>query len=558
MPESTSQIKLPGHIPLLWAAIPLIWGYALGTAATPAPVWLIVIALLFLGAAFYFSSKARSYQQAIWGTLFLFGATLLAWSWWLMREPEPPQLPLPPPREAAITMKVDRLFGGIRRNGQISGLATIIEGPKLLPQLTGQRCFFTVWPETFQEQMATGAIVKAKGKLSALNPEIDNEGFFAFLFRSGVYYSLRTGQITELVEPAPAIEQWARSTNRSFRETLTAGAETDSEKSLAGISEAMLLGRKEALQRSQKELFIDSGTMHLFAVSGLHIAVIAGALAYLFSRLRLPKRVGAVLGLGLVFAYVMIVGHPPSAVRAFLMAVFFWSAVAFVRKPSALSALLASAVLVLIWNPQEILRPGFQLSYAVVGGILLYGVPLANWSSERFRAYRYLPEHGLNRRQRIIATAWRWMLMTGAVSLSATVFSAPLTIQYFGVFTPGAVILNMALVPLASVVIVAAASSVIIGITGLITVSIWINHISWMLIWLLEKIVHLAVAVPGLFYPMQWRADSLAAITVCSLFLGFAVSMQLPRFRPWFFAIPPALLLAFLVIGGKLVLPESL
>ncbi|WOO43213.1 ComEC/Rec2 family competence protein [Rubellicoccus peritrichatus] len=558
MPESTSQIKLPGHIPLIWAVIPLVWGYALGTAATPSPIWLIPIALMFLGAAFALSSKARPFKATIWGTLFLLGATLLAWSWWIMREPEPPKLPLPPPREAIVTIKIDRLFGGIRRNGQISGLATITEGPKLLPDLPGQRCFFAVWPEDFQEEVATGAIFEAKGKLSALNPELDSEGFFAFLFRSGVYYSLETGQLMTLMEPAPAIEQWARTTNRSFRNTLTAGAETDSEKSLAGISEAMLLGRKEALQRSQKEIFIESGTMHLFAVSGLHIAVIAGALAFLFSRLRLPKRAGAILGLGLVFAYVMIVGHPPSAIRAFLMAVFFWSAVAFVRKPSSLSALLASAVLVLIWNPQEILRPGFQLSYAVVGGILLYGVPLANWSSERFRAYRYLPEHGLSRRQRIMATAWRWTLMTASVSLSATVFSAPLTVQYFGVFTPGAILLNMALVPLASVVIVIAASSVLVGMTGLTVLSIWINHLNWALIWILEKIVNLAIGVPGLFYPMQWRADSLATITVCSLFLGFSASMQLPRFRPWFFAIPPGLLTAFLVIGGKLVLPDSL
>lgn len=556
MPDQTNQIKLPGHIPLLWAVIPLIWGYALGTTATPSPIWLAVIALTFLGAAFAVSSKARPFIPTVWGILFLLGGTLLAWAWWIVREPEPPKLPLPPPREATVTMKIDRLFGGIHRNGQISGLATITEGPKLLPGLVGQRCFFSIWPETFREQMATGAIVEAKGKLSALNPENDDGGFFSYLFRSGVYYSLETGQITDLAKPAPAIEQWARSTNRAFCETLTAGAESKEAKSLAGISEAMLLGRKEALQRSQKEIFIDTGTMHLFAVSGLHIAVIAGSLAYLFSRLRLPKRVGVVLGLGLVFAYVMIVGHPSSAIRAFLMTVFFWSALAFVRKPSPLSALLASAVLVLIWSPQELLRPGFQLSYAVVGGILLYGVPLSNWASERFRAYRYLPEHGLTRRQRITATIWRWTLMTASISVSATIFSAPLTIQYFGVFTPGAIILNMALVPLASAVILTAAGSAIIGITGLTTVGIWINHLTWGLIWVLEKIVNLAAAVPGLFYSMQWRTEGLAAITVCSLFLGFAASMQLPHFRPWFFAIPPSILLAFLVIGGKLAFPS--
>ena len=130
--------------------------------------------------------------------------------------------------------------------------------------------------------------------------------------------------------------------------------------------------------------------MHFFAISGLHIGVIATAIAQFLLLIRIPRKVSPFIGLPLLFLYVQITGASPSAVRAFLMALFFWASFAFVRQRSPLAALAASAVFVLIFQPAQLWSIGFQLSYTVVLSILLFGLPLYETASEKLAPFRYL------------------------------------------------------------------------------------------------------------------------------------------------------------------------
>lgn len=542
-----------GHHALLWVITPILWGYVLGHSGLfVAPVLLLAISLVFLALAFTLSSGARSFVSLHWGAAYLLGCLCLSWAWWITREPIPPNDPTPPAREVTLTLEIDRLFGRPRANGQISGTATIREAPKLLPELLGQHCYYQLWPEAFRESIAPGAILEARARLKPLLIDEHSNDFLRYLYRSGTYYTFELGQFTRLTSPAPAPEQWARQANAKIRNILSMGSTSETEDQLAGVSQAMLLGWKDALQPDQKERYIESGTMHLFAVSGLHIGVIAGALALLLNALRVPLRPGAFIGLGLLLAYVWVVGHPPSAIRAYLMLFCYWLAVAFTRKPSAFSALLASAILLLIYNPQELLRPGFQLSYAVVGGILLYGVPLSQWLVERLPLFRWLPEISWSWRQHLLNKIWRGTLLSFGISLAATVFSSPLVLLHFGVFTPGAILLNILMMPLATIAIISAAVAALIGLAGLTSLAGWVNHLTWALIWLLDQIVQLAVLIPGIFLTMQWRWEAAAPISICLLFLSYLAVLHLPRFRPVYFMIPPALLVAMLASAAKL------
>lgn len=545
----------PGHWPLIWLLLPIILGYVMGAGIDwrISPMWLSVSGMGVLLAALWLVRGKESLPYGLWGGMFIGGALLLGWAYWLMREPQPPSGFQLPPREAELSLRIDRLFADARHNGQVSGLATIEGPPKLLPELEGQRAFFVLWPEQFENDFAPGARVRVRGRLAVLESTDEDYGFNTFLIRSGVYYEFDPGSTLALEEQAPGYERLARSVNLRIRDSLRLGAESEEERSLAGISEAMLLGRKEALGRNQKERFIESGTMHLFAVSGLHIGVIAGVLFLIFDWINVPRPVSAVVGLALVGAYVMVVGHPPSALRAYLMVFAFWAAAAFERKPSPMSALLASAILVLLFNPQELLRPGFQLSYSVVGGILLYGVPLSRYLAERFRPYRFLPEDSWTRRQHLWAKACRWSLLTLGVSFSATLFSTPLTIAIFGVFTPGAILLNAFLLPLASLALIVAGASAVFGLVGVGPVSWAINHLCWGLNWLLEKSVDLGLLAPGLFHAAEWHYLPLAPITLCFMFLGYLTVLHLPNQRPWHFWTPPAILAVMLVLGLRLV-----
>lgn len=551
--EDARALPRTGHWPLLWWALPLIIGYVLGflLPGEVSPLWLLAVGLIALAVA-QWTLKDSKWIIGLWSAFYLCGVVLLACAYWLIREPRPPSGYQLPPREATFSIRVDRLFADTRATGQVSGLGRIMHPPELLPHLKGQRVFFVVWPEEHIEAVIQGAVLRVRGRLAVIQATGNTYGFYDFLLRSGVYYELSPGSVRALVQPAPPYQQWARSVNIRMRDVLHLGVESEQEAQLAGISEAMLLGRKEALGQDQKSRFIESGTMHLFAVSGLHIGIVAAVLYGLFERLRLPRLAGALAGLTIVGLYVLIVGYPPSAMRALLMVALFWLALALVRKPSPMSALLASAIGVLLWNPQELLRPGFQLSYAVVGGILIYGLPLSQYLAERLRPFRYLPEESWSWWQRVWAKLWRAFLLAVGVSFSATLFSTPLTVAMFGVFSPGAVLLNTFLLPLASVALISDAFSAVLGLIGAWPLALWVNHVSWILNWLLDQIVALGLLAPGLFQQAQWRSLVLAPVTLSLMFLGYLAVLHLPP-KPRYLWLPPLVLSLMLVLGLRLV-----
>lgn len=542
-------MKSTGHLPLIWVLVPLIFGYVLGQSFTNAPgIALSAAGLVLLIPGLGLTRPEKDFSAPLWGCLFITGLSLLSWSWWIVREPSPPPAPQPPAREVVTTLQIERIYGGPRKNGQLAGLARIVVSENV-PDLRDQRCFFALWTNDFTNDVLPGARLQARAKLTPVPLQNPAGSFHAFLHKSGVYYTYETGEFIDLLKDAPVVERWAHAANADIRRILTEGAVTDNERQLAGIAQAMLLGWKNALGREQKLRYIESGTMHLFAVSGLHVAVVAGALAILLRWLRIPPKAGAVIGLSMLLAYVWIVGHPPSAIRAYLMTLFYWGAVVFARKPSGPSALLASAILLLVINPNELLRPGFQLSYTVVGGILLYGIPLANWLKQSYEPYKFIPEASLSKLQKAHRHLAHSILLSLGISISATIFSAPLVVQHFGVFTPGAILLNIVMIPLASAVIVIAGSAAVLGLlpTGFFANAL--NHLSWGFIWLLDQIVQYALMIPGIFYKTNWDKPYLAPISTASLFIAYLCVLQWGRFRRIYFLLPPVILIAFLSIG---------
>ena len=105
-----------------------------------------------------------------------------------------------------------------------------------------------------------------------------------------------------------------------------------------------MLGTTHELSEEQETLFMQSGTMHLFAISGLNIGVVAGALQTLLLLIRLPPWARFVIGAVLLWLFVDITGGSPSAVRAFTMAVFLHAALVLRRPANLLAALLLSSV----------------------------------------------------------------------------------------------------------------------------------------------------------------------------------------------------------------------
>lgn len=551
-PDGTTRTT--GHTPLLWWIMPLLWGYILGKTlgAAIAPPVLAGLGLAVGIAALLLTRNDRLFVKPVWAFLVVLAGTFLAWAYYLHREP-----PVTTtdetflPREAELVIQIERRFQTSERQPRLSGFATVVEAPAHLAELKGAPLSFRLWPDVPRDTVLPGAQLLARGKLERLENTAALKDFEGYLLRSGYAYRLDRGNFRDVVQPASAFRQWCHAANLRIASLLSAGAHDKQTYAMADIATAMLLGKKGALSGDQKQTFIASGTMHLFAVSGLHVGVIAGALALVFRLFRLPEWLGACLGLALVFLYVQVIGATPSAVRAFSMVAFFWGAVLFRRKPVPFSALLGSAVLVLLLEPRQLFSAGFQLSYTVVAAILLYAVPLMDFVEQRTAPFRFIPEGSLRRWQRLAMTAHRWLIGSLAVSLAAFLYSTPLTIEYFEIFAPGAVLLNLALVPLATVTIV---SSLLATVTGLVHagfLTVVFNHAAWMLVAAMWWCVKAGTGVTVFFWQAEFRAGWLAPAATLLLLASLLMVGAWWKRHPLVFLLPLVMLAPVLALGVR-------
>ena len=198
------------------------------------------------------------------------------------------------------------------------------------------------------------------------------------------------------------------------------------------LLKALLLGTRAALHRDTLRAFTDAGVVHVLAVSGLHIGILALLLRWLFSFL-LPWKWGASLRAVLIvlalFLFAAIVGFKASVTRASLMFSLFALTDIRRRPTNPFNILALAALLTLITWPKMLFQLGFQLSYAVVGCILWF---YPHW----IRIYR--PKN------RLLAYFYRISVLSFVAQLGAS----PFTLFYFHQFPTLFWLGNLTVIPL--------------------------------------------------------------------------------------------------------------
>lgn len=140
----------------------------------------------------------------------------------------------------------------------------------------------------------------------------------------------------------------------------------------ASILEAMLFGEKSELSGDIKELYQAAGISHVLVISGLHISLLALAVAGILRRLGFPMPVWVILSVGVLAGYGILIGQPTTAVRALLMFFVLQGARLLGRSYDLLSALAFAGILMLLDNPDLILDGGCRLSFCAVIGVGWY------------------------------------------------------------------------------------------------------------------------------------------------------------------------------------------
>lgn len=538
------SLRSLGHrAPLLWLVLPLMAGLALGRAVELAsPGWLLAGAGVAAIAAIGTARRAAK----LWGALLALALILAGAASYALHRPRIAAWDGLPPREARLTLRLDRVFGQTDVS-KVSGLATITSAPPLLRELTGQRTYFSFALRPGETAPIRSAVVDATGVIATVPRDPPADTFDGYLAAAGMNFRLTRGRIRGELAPPTAYRRFCARLADRFAQTMTLGIGTK-RPALAAVFRAMLLGRQHELTEEQDTLFRQSGTMHLFAISGLHIAAIAGGLHTLLALLRLPRAVRFVVALAALWLYVDVTGGAPSAVRAFTMVALVETSLVLRRPRNPLAALAASALLVLVFAPLQLFSASFQLSYGIVAALLLFGLPLAETALAAWTPFRDLPKATWSWHHHVRDGIWRAVAGALAIGIAAALVSTIGGIRFFNLFTPGALLANLLFIPAASLVILAGFLSLLCGLAGFAAGSALMNHAAATVLWGLDAAVRGYVGLPAMWFPAQfaapWIGTAALTLLLATMFAGYARG-----WRGWCRGFWPPVAVVALVLG---------
>jgi competence protein ComEC len=502
-----------GHrAPLLWLVLPFIAGLVLAKVTGSRFILLPLLLALGCGGIGLWSVRRShsAWAPALGLTMLLAG--LASHPLHRVRLDVWDSLPA---REAQLVLRVDRVFapGDARRT---AGLGTVAGTDPHLRELVGQRLYFSLQLPESQAPPIRGTVLSTVGVLVALPENPPLETFDGFLAGAGMTFRLTRGRVLGEIHPAPAVQRAYARLASFFSAVLGQGIE-EKRPTLAGLLRAMMLGATRELSDEQHALFMQSGTMHLFAISGLNIGVIAGALQALLLLARLPAWPRFLIGAALLWIFVETTGASASAVRAFAMAVFVQAALVLRQPANVLAALVLSAFVVLLVSPLQVFSASFLMSYTIVLALLTLGLPLSDAWLERWSPWRELPRPAWRPWQRVVANAWRLTVPSLAIGLATMPASLLTGVQYFQLLTPGSLLTNLLLIPGAMIVTVGGFASLVCGLIGFEGGVIVCNHAAALVLWLIEQVVRLSVEWPGAFMPARFVAGWVGPVSLATL-----------------------------------------
>jgi competence protein ComEC len=148
----------------------------------------------------------------------------------------------------------------------------------------------------------------------------------------------------------------------------------------AGMLNAMLFGERDRLSHTLRLGFERTGSFHLFVVSGMHVALLAGAWFYLCRKLRLSQGIATVATIAATAGYAVLTGFGVPVQRALLMSSIFLVARLLHRDRNVMNSLGAAALVVLVLSPSSLFEASFQMTFLVIVAIGGIAIPLGEWS----------------------------------------------------------------------------------------------------------------------------------------------------------------------------------
>lgn len=298
-----------------------------------------------------------------------------------------------------------------------------------------------------QDNINFGDEIVAKGLLS--RPQgLKNPGIFDYsnYLKIKNIYALFTVNGIDSVRvirngQAGRMQIWAYVLRRRINDAITRYVDA----SYSGFLKAILTGERGELEVSVTDDFIKTGTVHVIAISGLNIALIAGIFIFVFRIFGIRKKFNLILTSAALIFYCFVAGANPPVVRATIMFVIVCLGYLIDRESDILNSLAIAAFIILLGNPNELFDPSFQLSFASIFGIVLFSPRVGN----------------------LFSSKPNYFIKGMALSIAAIIAVSPIVGRYFNIVSPIAIIANLVIVPALFVITIGSFIFLIINFLGL-------------------------------------------------------------------------------------------
>jgi competence protein ComEC len=378
----------------------------------------------------------------------------------------------------SITPRLDG--GGAGRTGAVCEveLVTLADG-KAWPL----HAHVAVWMP--RGQLFPGAgVYELRGRLS-LPATAAAPGCFdaeQWMLRSGLVAEMQVTSLHRVTGVGAPLSCAMLLTSQRCREWISSQLTQDiaQDHAMAGVIRAMALGVADEAQDEIEQAFRDSGTLHVFAISGLHVALLGMMALEVLRMLSFGRRRAVLLAVLVVFGYAFVTGWRPSAARAAVMMAVMQCLPLVRRGVSMQNTLGLAALLLLAMDTQQLFLPGFQLSFGV-----LWSMAGSGWLMRPFLSWMeldpFLPRRLASPRQLMEWRLRRWVVVNACVSVAAWLGSLPFILWHFQAMTPVAIVANSILVPLSMCALAVTCAAMAVAAMQFSGVLVLLNNANWLM-----------------------------------------------------------------------------
>lgn len=508
--------------PLVCMALFFGVGVCIGAYWGELPLWLPLVGVSL--AAFVLAVSIAYHQQTL-----IYAVCFLALFIGIYRAHWAANPVLPSEGKVQVSARVSGLSERREADGRVKAVLKQV----IVQDNAGQThhlpaAYWTYYPERDAPLPVDGQRVTMESQLYHPMGQQNPYGFDfrTYLLQRGIPVGL-SGARQLTLSPATQVEPqdfWLR-TRLSLAALLDEAMGKDS-----ALMKALILGSRDDLPEETVSDFRDAGIAHVLAVSGLHVGILAAALLYVLSRLRMPPKARFAVVAVVLLCYCRLLDFSAPVVRAALMSCLLMAGQVSHERVDPLTSLSVAFVAILVVRPLDMLNAGFQLSFLAVLGIFTMGDRLQSWYAKGKRRG---------------PSKWDGVVLAVVTTVSASLFTAPVVMRVFHRFP----LVGFVFSPIACLVV---AWLMWGGLLLLPVAAIWMpaaQVLARPLVWVSERFTSVTAFFAGLPFG-NLRSAAPGVLLILALLIVLLLSTRYLRVRGWRrFAAGGAALLVGVGIG---------